>query len=128
MNKYVNIVRTKDELESAVNELQKLKQDAAKVKAAGTSQYNPGWHEALSLKSLLISAEAVTKAALMREESRGGHTRVDFPDERPEWLKYHILISKSRDGSMKAEKYERPAPPKELADIANAAIEELEKK
>ena len=128
MNRYVNIVRTKDELETAVNELQRIKNEAAKVKAAGTSQYNPGWHEALSLESLLISAEAVTKAALMREESRGGHTRVDFPGESPEWLKYHIFISKAGDGSMKAEKYERPEPPKELADIAHAAIEDLEKK
>jgi succinate dehydrogenase / fumarate reductase flavoprotein subunit len=126
MNRYVNIVREKTQLQTAIVELQKIKTEAAKVKAAGTSQYNPGWHEALSLSSLLISAEAVTMAALMREESRGGHARADFPDESNEWLKYHIFISKANDGSMKAEKYERPAPPKELADIAYAKIEDLE--
>jgi len=70
MNRYVNIVRTKEELETAVTEIARIKKDAAKVKANGTSQYNPGWHEALSLESLLISAEAVTRGALMREESQ----------------------------------------------------------
>jgi succinate dehydrogenase / fumarate reductase, flavoprotein subunit len=127
MNRYVNIVRTKDELESALAELNRLKQDAEKVKASGTSQYNPGWHEALSLESLLISAEAVTRAALMREESRGGHTRVDFPGESDEWIKYFIVTSKGADGNMKTEKIQKPEPPKELADIAFAKIEELEK-
>ncbi len=81
MNRYVNIVRTKEELETALEKLEEIKKDAAKVKAAGTSQYNPGWHEALSLQSLIISAEAVTRGALMREESRGAHTRIDFPGE-----------------------------------------------
>jgi len=126
MNSYVNIVRTEEELKTAVEQLQRIKQDAAKVKAKGTSQYNPGWHEALSVGNLLIAAEAVTIAALIRQESRGAHTRVDFPGERDEWLKYIIVISKNSDGSMKAEKVERPEPPKELADIAYAKIEELE--
>ncbi len=128
MNRYVNIVRTKEELETALNELERIKKDASKVKASGTSQYNPGWHEALSLESLLISAEAVTRGALLREESRGAHTRVDFPGENNEWLKYNIITSKMNDGTMKTEKVERPPAPKELADIAYADIEELERK
>lgn len=127
MNRYVNIRRTEEELKTALEELKRIRQEASKVKASGTSQYNPGWHEALSLESLLISAEAVTMAALMREESRGAHTRIDFPEENNEWLKYNIIISRNADGSMKAEKIERPEPPKELADIAYAKIEELEK-
>lgn len=127
MNRYVNIVRTDEELKTALSELERIKKDAAKVKAAGTSQYNPGWHEALSLQSLIISAEAVTRAALMREESRGGHTRVDFPGESNEWLKYWIVSSKNHDGTMITEKISRPEAPKELEEIANASIEELEK-
>jgi len=127
MNRYVNIVRTKEELETALSKLEEIKKEAAKVKAAGTSQYNPGWHEALSLQSLIISAEAVTRGALMREESRGGHTRIDFPGESPEWLKYWIVTSKNSDGTMKTEKITRPEAPKELEEIANAKIEELEK-
>ena len=63
----------------------------------------------------------------MREESRGGHTRVDFPGESNEWLKYWIVISKNNEGTMKTEKIERPEAPKELEEIANSSIEELEK-
>ncbi len=127
MNRYVNIVRTKEELETALEKIEAIKKDAAKVKAAGTSQYNPGWHEALSLQSLIISAEAVTRGALLREESRGGHTRVDFPGESNEWVKYWIVSSKNNDGTMKTEKISRPEAPKELEEIAHAKIEELEK-
>ncbi|MEO6696043.1 MAG: FAD-binding protein, partial [Ignavibacteria bacterium] len=127
MNRNVNIVRTDEELKTALNELERIKKDAAKVKASGTSQYNPGWHEALSLECLIISAESVTRAALMREESRGGHTRIDFPGENNEWLKYWIVSSKDNDGTMMTEKITRPEAPKELSDIANASIEDLEK-
>jgi len=126
MNRNVNIVRTEEELKTALSELERIKNDTAKVKATGTSQYNPGWHEALSLQCLIISAEAVTRAALTREESRGGHTRVDFPGESNEWLKYWIVTSKTSDGFMKTEKILRPQAPKELEEIANAKIEELE--
>jgi succinate dehydrogenase / fumarate reductase flavoprotein subunit len=127
MNRYVNIVRTEEELKTALSELERIKKDAARVKAAGTSQYNPGWHEALSLESLIITAEAVTRGALMREESRGAHTRVDFPDEESEWLKYWIVSSKNNDGLMKTEKISSPPAPLELEKIANAKIEDLEK-
>lgn len=127
MNRNVNIVRTEEELKTALSELERIKKDAAKVKATGTSQYNPGWHEALSLQSLIISAEAVTRGALMREESRGAHTRVDFPGEKSEWLKYFIVSRKNNDGTMMTEKILRPEAPKELEEIANANIEDLEK-
>src|SRR5204863_6282642 len=79
MDRYVNIVRSAADLRTALEELERLKKEATRVKAAGSSQYNPGWHEALCLRPLLITAEAVTRAALLREESRGAHTRFDFP-------------------------------------------------
>jgi succinate dehydrogenase / fumarate reductase flavoprotein subunit len=125
MNRYVNIVRTEEELAAALKELERIKKDAAVVKAAGTSQYNPGWHEALSLRPLLITAEAVTRAALVRQESRGAHTRFDFPAEREEWGKMNVIIRKGPRG-MEVEKEQRPEPPKELAAIAYATLEELE--
>jgi succinate dehydrogenase / fumarate reductase flavoprotein subunit len=121
----VGIVRKKDELETAVGQLEELKAEAATVKAPGTSQYNPGWHEALSLRSLLITSEAVTRAALMREESRGAHTRLDFPGESPEWVKYNVIIKKGASG-MEVEKRLRPDGPPALVAIANAKIEDLE--
>ncbi|MGH7785840.1 MAG: fumarate reductase/succinate dehydrogenase flavoprotein subunit, partial [Candidatus Binatia bacterium] len=126
MDRYVNIVRQKAELETAVVELDKLKTEVSQVKANGASQYNPGWHEAIALSSLMITAEAVTRAALMREESRGGHTRVDFPGESAEWQQYNVVVKRTADGRMDVRKEQRPAPPPELAKVANATLEELE--
>ncbi|MBF0276629.1 MAG: fumarate reductase/succinate dehydrogenase flavoprotein subunit [SAR324 cluster bacterium] len=125
MNDNVNIVRTKEELETAIEQLEELKKKMQTVKADGASQYNPGWHEALSLHSLITSAEMVTRAALMREESRGAHTRIDFEGEREEWEKVEVIVRKGESG-MEVIKQDRPAPPKELADIAYATLEELE--
>jgi len=80
MGRYVGIVRTEAELETALGELERIKGDAARMKVHGTSQYNAGWHQALDVRSLLVTSEAVTRAALLRQESRGAHTRTDFPD------------------------------------------------
>ncbi|HZJ67173.1 MAG TPA: FAD-binding protein, partial [Kofleriaceae bacterium] len=126
MSKGVGIVRKKDELEAALHELEALKQEAQTMRAPGASQYNPGWHEALSMRSLLITSEAVTRAALMREESRGAHTRLDHPGESPEWVKYNVIVKKRGDGTMEVEKRARPDGPAHLVAIANAKIEDLE--
>ncbi len=126
MSRYVGIVRTKDDLERGLEELRALKTSAADVRAPGASQYNPGWHEALSVRSLLITAEAVARAALMREESRGAHTRLDHPGEQAEWLGYNVVTKKGAGGEMHVEKVARPKAPEHLAAIANAKIEDLE--
>ncbi|MGE0867186.1 MAG: fumarate reductase/succinate dehydrogenase flavoprotein subunit [Kofleriaceae bacterium] len=126
MSKGVGIVRKRDELETAVQELEQLKEEAKTMKAPGASQYNPGWHEALSMRSLLITSEAVTRAALMREESRGAHTRLDHPGESAEWVKYNVIIKKNAAGTMEVEKRARPEGPAGLVAIANAKIEDLE--
>jgi succinate dehydrogenase / fumarate reductase flavoprotein subunit len=126
MDYHCNIVRTGDELEQGVDKLQPLKERMKNVKAHGASQYNPGWHEALAMQSMLITAEAVSRAALMREESRGGHFRIDFESERDEWLKYWIVVKKGRDGEMIVEKQEKPPAPRALHEIAHAKIEDLE--
>ena len=126
MSKGVGIVRQKDELEKAVEELEALKGEAQSMKAPGASQYNPGWHEALSMRSLLITSEAVTRAALTREESRGAHTRLDFPGESAEWVKYNVIIKRGEGGKMEVEKRARPEGPPHLVAMANAKIEDLE--
>ena len=126
MGKHVGIVRTGKELEEGIEKLDALEKRVANVKAHGASQYNPGWHEALSLKSLMIVSEVVAKAALMREESRGAHTRIDFEGERDEWLEYNVVVSRGADGRAKVIKRQRPEPPKHLAEIARAKIEDLE--
>ena len=97
-----------------------------KVKASGTSQFNPGWHEAIAMNNLLITAEAVAKAVYIREESRGAHTRDDFRDEREEWYQYNIISKKGEDGNMQVVKEKRKEPNAELFRIANAKLEDLE--
>jgi succinate dehydrogenase / fumarate reductase flavoprotein subunit len=125
MSKGVGIVRKRDELEKAIAELEELKREAETMKAPGASQYNPGWHEALSMRSLIVTSEAVTRAALMREESRGAHTRLDHPGESAEWVKYNVIIKQGASG-MEVEKRQRPEGPAHLVAIANAKIEDLE--
>ncbi len=127
MQKNVGIIRSKEELEVGISELEKIKSSYKNVKAKGASQFNPGWHEALSLRNLLIVSEAVAKAALLREESRGAHTRADFPGEQKDWLNYNIVTSKGQDGKMKLSKVARPEPDAELKRIARSSIEDLEK-
>jgi succinate dehydrogenase / fumarate reductase flavoprotein subunit len=126
MGNYVGIVRTGEELEKGIAAIGELAREAETVKAQGSSQYNPGWDEALALRSLLIASEAVARAAHTREESRGAHTRLDFEGEREEWLAYNVVIRKAKDGSMEVEKVKRPEPPAALAEIAYADIEDLE--
>ena len=123
----VGIIRTKKEIENGIKEIDLLKSKFKNVKAPGSSQFNPGWHEALALKNLLISAESVAKSALIREESRGAHTREDFPSEREEWLKYNIINKKGKDGKMETKKVKRSNPDPELKRIAYSKLDALEK-
>ncbi len=127
MQNNVGIVRTEELLTDGIDELEKLKESFKKIKADGACQFNPGWHEAIALRNLLITSEAVAQAALMRQESRGAHTRVDHPGEKKEWLNYNIVLRKNNDGSMASEKIEREVPEKDLERIANLTIDEVEK-
>ena len=126
MQNSVGIVRTKELLSEGIEKLENLKLSYKDVKANGASQYNPGWHEALALRNLIITAESVARSALMREESRGAHTRVDFPGEQVEWLDFNVVISKAENGNMQTSKVAREKPDKELERIANLSIESLE--
>ncbi|MFL3050575.1 MAG: fumarate reductase/succinate dehydrogenase flavoprotein subunit [Candidatus Neomarinimicrobiota bacterium] len=126
MQNNVGIVRTEELLTDGIDELEKLKESFKKIKADGACQFNPGWHEAIALRNLLITSEAVAQAALMRQESRGAHTRVDHPGEKKEWLNYNIVLRKNNDGSMVSEKIEREVPEKDLERIANLTIDEVE--
>lgn len=127
MQMNVGIIRSKAELEAGIKKLEDLKQDYKTVKAKGASQFNPGWHEALGMRNLLITAEAVARAAHLREESRGAHTRADFPGEQEEWIKYNIVTKKDANGNMQLNKVERSEPDPELIRVAKSSIEDLEK-
>jgi succinate dehydrogenase / fumarate reductase flavoprotein subunit len=126
MQNSVGIVRTEELLSKGITKLEDLKLSYKNIKASGASQYNPGWHEALALRNLIITAESVARSALMREESRGAHTRVDFPGEKDDWLDYNVVISKNEIGGMQTNKVPREKPDKELQRIANLSMESLE--
>ena len=85
MNDLVGIIRTADEMQSALERLNALKVRAATLSVPGGRAYNPGWHLALDLQNMLVVSECIAKSALAREESRGGHTRDDFPVMDPNW-------------------------------------------
>ena len=99
MQDLVGIIRDAPELEQALVEIDALKERAKHMTVEGHRQYNPGWHLSLDLRNLLLVAEAVTKAALARKESRGGHTRNDYPDPDPEWGSKNLVVRLNASGT-----------------------------
>ncbi len=97
MSSLVGIIRKEAEIQAALDHLAKLGERAATVKAAGGAAYNPGWHLALDLRNITLIAECVARAALERQESRGGHTRDDHPGMDPEWRKVNLICSLDGD-------------------------------
>ncbi|HEV2255968.1 MAG TPA: fumarate reductase/succinate dehydrogenase flavoprotein subunit, partial [Streptosporangiaceae bacterium] len=100
MNDLVGLIRRESELTTALVELDKLRARVAQVSAPGGRAYNPGWHLALDLRNMLQVAECVAQAALERQESRGGHTREDYPAMSPEWRKVNLICSLDADGEV----------------------------
>jgi succinate dehydrogenase / fumarate reductase flavoprotein subunit len=92
MQSLVGIFRTEEDLKKAFAELEDLKARAAKASVEGSRLFNPGWHLARELKSMLTISEAVALSALARTESRGAHSRIDFPNYDPVWEKKHNII------------------------------------
>jgi succinate dehydrogenase / fumarate reductase flavoprotein subunit len=100
MQELVGIVRRENEMKQALEKLAALKKRADVVSAPGNREYNPGWHTALDLQNLMTVAEAVTRSALERKESRGAHFRDDFPSKDAAYGSFNTLIRKAQDGSM----------------------------
>jgi succinate dehydrogenase / fumarate reductase, flavoprotein subunit len=122
MQDLVGIVRVEDEMEKALVGLTKLRERAAHARAPGNREYNPGWHTALDLANLLTVSEAITRAAILRKESRGGHFRDDFPDKDKVWGAQNLVIRRGADGEMQVVPTPLPEMPAELKSI----IEELQ--
>ncbi len=97
MNDLVGIIRKAEEVEQALAKLEELKVRERNVSVEGHRQFNPGWHLALDLRNMLAVSECVARAALIREESRGGHTRDDFPKMDPNWRQVNLICSLSGD-------------------------------
>jgi succinate dehydrogenase / fumarate reductase, flavoprotein subunit len=115
MNDLVGIIRTGEELTQSLKEIDALKERASRLVVEGHRQYNPGWHLAIDLRNMLLVSECIAKAALAREESRGGHTRDDFPGPSQEWGTKNLVLTlnDAGDGVDLAEK-PLPVMPEEL--------------
>jgi succinate dehydrogenase / fumarate reductase flavoprotein subunit len=116
MQNLVGIYRTKEDLEKALVELGKLKVRTAKASVEGSRLFNPGWHLSYDLKAMLIVSEAVTLSALARTESRGAHSRLDYPNVDPVWEKKHNIIVRE-SGAMKRRESPLEAMPEDLQQI-----------
>jgi succinate dehydrogenase / fumarate reductase flavoprotein subunit len=117
MQHKVGIMRTEEDLQKAISELDDIEKRVAQVSVEGSIQFNPGWHLAQDLKSMIVVSKAVAKCALERRESRGGHTRVDFPEYDEQLSNLNALISKGADGKMAYRTEAKPVMPDELKKL-----------
>ena len=121
MQDLVGIVRTESEMAQALEGLKKLWNRAEQVGVAGHREYNTGWHTAIDLKNLLTVSEAITRSALERKESRGGHFREDFQEKSSEFGKVNFIVKKNASGAMSVGSVAVPELTPELKQV----IEEM---
>ena len=117
MHALVGIIRTESELTQALGMLEQLKQRLANVTVQGNRQFNPGWHLALDLGIMLTVSEAATRSALERKESRGGHTREDFPKADSQWEKVNVVTRRQPGGELELVTEPIPEMPAELKQL-----------
>jgi len=121
MQDLVGIVRVESEMQQALEAIVQLRARAERAGIAGNREYNNGWHTAIDLGNMMIVSEAITRAALLRKESRGAQFREDFPGKDSEWGKYNIVIRRGADGEMQVERRSLSPMPDELKRV----IEEM---
>jgi succinate dehydrogenase / fumarate reductase flavoprotein subunit len=121
MQQLVGIVRKEDEMQRALDGIDRLWQRASRVAVTGNREYNPGWHTALDLSNLLTVAEAVTRSAIERKESRGAQFRDDYPAKDAAFGKINVMAKKDADGTMKVSREPIPEMRAELKQV----IEEM---
>jgi succinate dehydrogenase / fumarate reductase flavoprotein subunit len=117
MQDLVGIVRLEEEMRLAMAGLEELKARAARAGVTGHREYNTGWHAAQDLRNLLDVSEAITRSALERKESRGGHFRADFPDKTTEFGAINIVVKRGEDGTMQVSRVPIPPMPEELKRV-----------
>ena len=121
MQDLVGIVRQDAEMQRALEGLAKLEDRARRVGVPGNREYNPGWHTALDLPNLLTVSQAVTRSALERRESRGGHFRDDYPEKDASYGAFNVVIERGRGGTMELRRQPLPEMRQDLKQI----IEEM---
>jgi succinate dehydrogenase / fumarate reductase flavoprotein subunit len=120
----VGIIRTKSELQEAIEQIADIRKRIENVSVSGGREFNPGFHLSFDLDNMLLIAESTAKSAIVREESRGGHTRDDFPGMNAKWRQVNN-ISSFTGKEIVVKQQDLPAMPKELFDLFD--IHELEK-
>ncbi len=119
MQRLVGIIRTSEDLEQAIEDLGELKKRLPRLSVVGNRQYNPGWHLAIDLHNMLLVSECIARAALERTESRGGHTRDDFPKADVEWGSVNLVCRTADDSTDTVHISKQPLPemPEELQSL-----------
>ena len=117
MQSLVGIVRREEDMRQALVRIDELKARAARVRADGNREYNPGWHTALDLGNLLTISEAITRSALERRESRGGHFRDDYPNKDATYGAFNIVVRRGAGGAMELSRETIPPMPAELTAV-----------
>ena len=118
MQDLVGIIRRESEMQAALDQIHELRAKTAHLSVEGHRQYNPGWHLALDLRNMLQVSESVARAALERKESRGGHTRDDYPmTDNDYWGKRNVIVALDGDGNVTVRQQPLPIPPPELAAL-----------
>ncbi|MDA8380777.1 MAG: fumarate reductase/succinate dehydrogenase flavoprotein subunit [Actinomycetota bacterium] len=114
MHSLVGIIRTQSEIDQAIGKIAELKERSGNISVEGNRAYNPGWNLAMDLASMLTVSEAIARSALARRESRGGHTRDDFPGPDPEFGKINHVVRRADDGTISVTPEPLPEMPAEL--------------
>jgi succinate dehydrogenase / fumarate reductase, flavoprotein subunit len=117
MQDLVGIVRVEDEMQRALTGLTELRGRAVNAGVTGHREYNTGWHTAQDLDNLLLVSEAITRSAIERKESRGGHFRTDYPDKDPAFATFNIVTRRRSDGTMEVVHVPLPGMPAELQQV-----------
>ncbi|NUT52472.1 MAG: FAD-binding protein, partial [Saccharothrix sp.] len=123
MNDLVGIIRRAEEMDQAIKRLEELKRRAASVVVEGHRQFNPGWHLALDLRNMLLVSECVARAALLRTESRGGHTRDDFPGMDADWRRKLLVCTAAGSSVEVVEEPQIPIRPDLLALFEHSELQ-----
>ena len=116
MEIHAGIVRDEESLNEGIEKLKDLSRRVENAKATGDRSYNPSWHLCLDMKNMIITSLAVAEAAKERRESRGGHTRLDYPEYDKELETLNIIIRKGPDG-LNVVKSDKKIMPDELQDF-----------
>ena len=117
MQDLVGIVRQEQEMLQALEQIQELKTRGERAGVGGNREYNNGWHTAIDLRNLFTVAEAITKSALERKESRGAHFRDDYPAKDEQYGQFNITVRKGKEGQMELTREPIPAMPAELKQV-----------